>query len=71
MLYNFFEHNCTKLERLLDKAAKVCHGQTLEVNTKIRKLGTKKFYDIGIWYKLKKPFYVCNVQMFVNSWSVC
>jgi hypothetical protein len=33
----------------LDQAGKVCQGQTLQLITKVRKLWTKKFYNIGPW----------------------
>jgi hypothetical protein len=45
---NFFVRNfLIKLESLLDKAGKDCQGQTLWFIIKIRKLRTKKFYNIG------------------------
>ncbi len=37
----------TKLECLLDQAGKACQGENLLVITKIGKLWTKKFYNIG------------------------
>jgi hypothetical protein len=33
----------------LTQTRKACQGQTLYLSTKIRKLRTKKFYNIGPW----------------------
>jgi hypothetical protein len=38
---------CWAYPQTLDYVRKVSHGQTLQLITKIRKLRTKKFYNIG------------------------
>ncbi len=35
--------------------------------TKIRKLQTKKLYNIGPWFQCYKTFYVRNLRVFVIS----
>ncbi len=49
---------CNKVDRLLDEAGKACQVQTLKLIMNIRKLRTKKFYNIGPWEELHK--YIFN-----------
>ncbi len=50
-----------KLECLLDYAGKACKGQALQLITKISKLRTKIFYNIG-------PCLYWGIFLFVSAW---
>jgi hypothetical protein len=50
----------------LDLAGKACQKQTLQLITKIRKLRTKKFHNIGLrWLFLKKKIDLVAAQIFM------
>ncbi len=57
---------CNNLECLLDQDGKLCQGQKLLLITKIRKLQTKKFYNIGpwfVWYKALRQLQPSNFSL--------
>ncbi len=64
---------CSTLGQAPDLAHKqqTSQLQTLQLNTKIHKLRTKKFNNIDLWCECYKTFHVCNFLMFVISQSVC
>ncbi len=66
-----FTHLHTKLNSLLDQAEKACHRQTLQLITKIRKLETKKFNNIGPWAQCYKTSFVRSLPIFLLNKIVC
>ncbi len=60
----------------IDQAGKPCLGQTLQLIKKIRKLRTKKFYNIGPWLYLRNKLAVflllsqCNSRHFNQCYLI-
>ncbi len=54
----------------LDQAGKACQEQTLQLITKICKLQTKKFYNIGIWSRIRKTSYSSQLADGPKSQSI-
>ncbi len=65
-----FQDRLLASPQTLDQAGKACQGQTLQLFTKICKLRTKKFYNIGLLSQGFKTFHGRKLLVFVISQSI-